>query len=482
MLLSVGDKLGPYEILATLGAGGMGEVYRARDSRLGRDVAIKVAAEKFSDRFEREARAVAALNHPNIGQLYDVGPSYLVMELIEGPTLAERIVDWRAAAHRCVKHRPAASAMRSTQHIRKGSFIAISKPNNILLTESARGYPSLVKILIFGLAKIREERGRCGRHQHGNADRADATGGNDGNGRLHVARAGAWTPGQSPDGYLLVRGGSLRRWSREFVRSAEARRWGSAMRSCMLSRATSVTALCLESSKPSSGCSSRRIRRTATEAPTRSGKKQKSLESSLAPARPMTLSRSAWIATGAVVALAVVLAGWLWHRSSRERWALETAAPEITRLVDAGEYVKAAALTREARAILPKDPTLEKLWVRATGEVSIASVPADADVSIRLYRGDQNAWEPLGKTPLRNIRVPGGRFLHLACVAKPGFATAYMIGQSPNTPAFGYGSPFNPVVSEPGSRKRASPRDGNRRGRESLSCVPSKLCSSGADR
>ena len=84
MTLRAGERLGPYEILGPLGAGGMGVVYRARDKRLGRDVAIKVASDRFSDRFEREARAVAALNHPNICHLYDVGPNYLVMELVEG--------------------------------------------------------------------------------------------------------------------------------------------------------------------------------------------------------------------------------------------------------------------------------------------------------------------------------------------------------------------------------------------------------------
>src|SRR5262245_65848337 len=89
--MTPGTKLGPYEIIAPLGAGGMGEVYRARDPRMGRDVAIKISAERFSDRFEREVRAVAALNHANICQVYDVGPNYLVMELIEGPTLADRI-------------------------------------------------------------------------------------------------------------------------------------------------------------------------------------------------------------------------------------------------------------------------------------------------------------------------------------------------------------------------------------------------------
>ncbi len=91
MSLSAGSRLGPYEIVAPVGAGGMSEVYRARDPRMGREVAIKVSAERFSDRFEREVHAVAALNHPNICHVYDVGPNYLVMELVEGATLAERI-------------------------------------------------------------------------------------------------------------------------------------------------------------------------------------------------------------------------------------------------------------------------------------------------------------------------------------------------------------------------------------------------------
>src|SRR6202011_5478435 len=84
MPLSAGEKLGPYEIVGLIGKGGMGEVYRARDPRLGRDVAIKVAAERFSERFDREARAVAALNHPNICAIYDVGLNYIVMEYVEG--------------------------------------------------------------------------------------------------------------------------------------------------------------------------------------------------------------------------------------------------------------------------------------------------------------------------------------------------------------------------------------------------------------
>src|ERR1700704_220175 len=100
MQLSPGDKLGPYKILASIGKGGMGEVHRAHDFRLKRDVAVKVCAQ-FSERFEREAQAIAALNHPHICQLYDVGPNYLVMEyivgdLLKGPLPLEKTLEYAA--------------------------------------------------------------------------------------------------------------------------------------------------------------------------------------------------------------------------------------------------------------------------------------------------------------------------------------------------------------------------------------------------
>src|SRR5215831_19185906 len=91
MALSARTRLGPYEILAPIGAGGMGEVYKARDTRLDRLVAIKLVHARCSDRFEQEARAIAQLNHANICTLYDVGPDYLVMEYIDGRTLKDRL-------------------------------------------------------------------------------------------------------------------------------------------------------------------------------------------------------------------------------------------------------------------------------------------------------------------------------------------------------------------------------------------------------
>src|SRR3569832_994222 len=91
MPLRPGELLEHYEVVEMIGAGGMGEVYRARDTRLPREVAIKVSSQAFKDRFAREARVIASLNHPNICTLYDVGPNYIVMELVEGPTLADRL-------------------------------------------------------------------------------------------------------------------------------------------------------------------------------------------------------------------------------------------------------------------------------------------------------------------------------------------------------------------------------------------------------
>jgi Tol biopolymer transport system component/predicted Ser/Thr protein kinase len=142
MPLAPGARLGPYEILSPIGAGGMGEVYKARDTRLDRTVAVKISNEAFSERFEREARVIASLNHPNICQLYDVGPNYLVMEFIEGAPIASvdttrklldiavQIAEGLAVAHAAgIVHRDL-------------------KPDNILIARDGR-----VKILDFGLAK-----------------------------------------------------------------------------------------------------------------------------------------------------------------------------------------------------------------------------------------------------------------------------------------------------------------------------------------
>ena len=148
MTTVAGDKVGPYELLGRIGQGGMGEVFRARDTRLDRDVAIKFSAERFSERFEREARAIAALNHPLICHLYDVGPNYLVMELVEGPTLAEHLTSGPLALDEALNvARQIADALEAAHE--KGIVHRDLKPGNIKVRPDGT-----VKVLDFGLAKM----------------------------------------------------------------------------------------------------------------------------------------------------------------------------------------------------------------------------------------------------------------------------------------------------------------------------------------
>jgi serine/threonine-protein kinase len=150
MILDPGTKLGPYEILEPLGAGGMGEVYKARDTRLDRAVAVKVSRAQFSERFEREARTIAALSHPHICALYDVGPDYLVMELLEGPNLAQRIAAGPMPVPQALAiARQIAEALEAAHE--KGIVHRDLKPANIKIAPD-----DSIKVLDFGLAKTAE--------------------------------------------------------------------------------------------------------------------------------------------------------------------------------------------------------------------------------------------------------------------------------------------------------------------------------------
>jgi predicted Ser/Thr protein kinase len=152
MVLSSGARLGPYEILAPLGAGGMGEVYRGRDTRLDRRVAIKILPAEFAQnaqlktRFEREARTISQLNHPNICTLYDVGENYLVMELLEGESLADRVAKGPLPLTEVLKYGGQIAEALGKAH-REGIVHRDLKPGNVMITKSG------AKLLDFGLAK-----------------------------------------------------------------------------------------------------------------------------------------------------------------------------------------------------------------------------------------------------------------------------------------------------------------------------------------
>ena len=140
-------KVGPYEIVAPLGRGGMGEVYRGIDTRLNRPVAIKCAQDAFTDRFQGEVRAISALNHPNVCTLYDVGPDYLVMELVDGETLSARLARGRLPLEDAVRLGAQIAAALAAAHA-KGITHRDLKPANIMVTRAG------VKVLDFGIARF----------------------------------------------------------------------------------------------------------------------------------------------------------------------------------------------------------------------------------------------------------------------------------------------------------------------------------------
>ena len=207
----MGSRLGSYEILAPIGAGGMGEVYRARDAKLGRDVALKVLPEAFARdaermaRFQREAKVLASLDHPNIASIYGLEDSSsthaLVMQLIEGPTLADRIKQGPIPIDEALRIAKQICEALEYAHER-GIIHRDLKPANVKVTSD-----DAVKVLDFGLAKALE----------GDASSMDIStsptisrlatqaGSAAGDGGVHVARAGEGQSGGSPGGHLGVR-------------------------------------------------------------------------------------------------------------------------------------------------------------------------------------------------------------------------------------------------------------------------------------
>jgi eukaryotic-like serine/threonine-protein kinase len=195
MTLTARTKLGPYEIQSSLGAGGMGEVYRARDTRLNRDVAIKVLPASFAadadrlQRFAQESRAAAALNHPNILSIFDVGTEggtpYVVSELLEGETLRERLhTGPLSSTRKAIEYAQQIARGLAAAH-EKGIVHRDLKPENIFITHDGRA-----KILDFGLAKFHAARsGRFRRCAHGPG--RYRSGNRDGHSRLYVAGAGS---------------------------------------------------------------------------------------------------------------------------------------------------------------------------------------------------------------------------------------------------------------------------------------------------
>ncbi len=414
----IGTQIGVYQIVSLLGAGGMGEVYRARDAKLARDVAIKVLPADFASdperlvRFQREARVLASLNHPHIGAIYGLedagGVRALVLELVHGETLAERIA--RGAL-------PLAGALAIARQItealdaahEKGIVHRDLKPANIKITPNGA-----VKVLDFGLAKA----------AFGDAATRDLTqsptvtvgGTREG---VILGTAAYMSPEQAQGKivddrsdvfsfgvvlYEMLTGRSPfsgATMMETLAKILEARPVDlRTLRHDLPAPLALLTEECLEKD--------RQRRPSAHDVRDRLAALEQSRTMSAANLGTGLRLRAVLIPT-LIAALAGIAAGGVWWASGREARAARGRVPELVQLASRFDY---DGFYREARSVVPllaDDLQIKQTWLNMTFPVNaIDSTPPGADVWLKGYLATNAEWIPIGRTPIAQMRVPFG--------------------------------------------------------------------------
>ena len=464
MSLSPGTSLGPYRIEGPLGAGGMGEVYRATDTRLDRTVAVKVlpghvaSDSNLRQRFEREARTVAALNHPHICTLYDIGregeTDFLVMEYLDGETLETRLA--RGAL-------PPTELLRIGREIAEGVEAAHRaglvhrdlKPANVMLTRAG------TKVLDFGVAKDLKAPSWPG------ADDAatEAPG---------LTRAGVLVgtlPYMAPEqlegkqtdvrtdiwalGCLLY---EMATAERPFRADTEAGLITAIMSGrpapprrpnpLLPSRLDWVTQRCLQKDPERRWQSSRDLAIELEELERADASASAAhVDDSRTPAgrQPETVVDAAiqndrpvrwrlWTRAAVLVPIVALAGGLVFQqrRLSQDRqrvervdWARQEALPQVIRHIEAREYADAFALASDAEAVIPDDVVLRGLWSEMSNRISIETDPSGADVFLRANASGHPEWQRIGASPIANRRLPLGAFR--LRVEKNGFETRELL-------------------------------------------------------
>jgi serine/threonine protein kinase/formylglycine-generating enzyme required for sulfatase activity len=426
----VGQQLGPYHILSPLGEGGMGKVYRAHDSKLGRDVAIKILPPEFAHdperlaRFRREAHTLASLNHPNIAAIYGLEESaeadYLVLELVEGDTLHGPL--------------PLATAVELARQVTEALEAAHDhgiihrdlKPANLKVTREGR-----VKVLDFGLAK-------------------SITGTED---EVGVAQATTLTATGTVAGHIVGTPGYM---SPEQARGAETdQRTDIWAFGCLLYELLTGTRA-FESATVSGAIAAvlenepdwqvlpadtpPKIRNLLRLCLSKDANQRLSeIASARATIEEVQRKRNRWRFFArtrrpqfAIPAVAILLLlGFLGVRSyqcnSRVRWVREQAIPEINRLVDSGDLQAAYRLIRRAEAILPNDPTLRRIHHDSALPATFRTNPPGAAVWVTGYAPEDNDWVRLGTTPFTTQELMWG--VYRFRIVKAGFQTIFGTGE-----------------------------------------------------
>ncbi len=410
-----GSKLGRYTIIETLGAGGMGVVYRGFDTQLERDVAIKVLApglllgEEAHQRFRREALVLAKLSHPRIAAVYDVGQQdgmdYIVMECVPGESLATRIKSgpFTLREATAIVSQIAEGLEEAHEH---GVIHRDLKPANVMITPRGQ-----VKVLDFGIAKLLaqqdsdtvatllETRGIVGTPLYMSPEQVL--------GEALDIRTDLWNVGVIY--YELLSGKAPFRAEGNFS-IARAITDGAPvpvrqLRPELPAAAGSIVGRALEKDREKRYQAASEITRDTSE-----------LLASLTAPRGISIpgSKRKTYGIAAIVAFIILLcvaAGvWQLHRTERKHWAREEAIPQIGKLFHANQSIAGFLLLEEARKYLPADPEIKKLTDDNTMLSTITSTPDGATVEVQDYSLPDSKWYTLGKTPLKDLRIPRGYF------------------------------------------------------------------------
>jgi eukaryotic-like serine/threonine-protein kinase len=411
-ILTAGQKLGRYTVIEPIGSGGMGTVYRARDEKLERFVAIKilspglVTGDEARRRFRKEALALAKLSHPHIAAVYDVGEQdgvdYLVMECVAGQTLSATLKSGLLTVDRATSIILEIAGALEEAH-EQGVIHRDLKPANVMITPKGH-----VKVLDFGIAKLlaplapdatasMETGFLIGTPLYMSPEQAQ--------GNPVDARTDLWSLGviyfQMLTGRTPFEGENNIALLHAIISEPPASL--RALRPDAPQLANQMICRSLQKDPASRYQSASEIIREGSELPGQ-------ISSSSQGLAAKRQSRTIAVAAIAALLFTIVAAAWFFHRSSKRQWAREEAVPRIASLVAEGKPLAAFDLLEEAKGYLPGDPAIKQLADQNTLVGSITSSPAGATVAIQDYGTPDGPWRVLGNTPLNGITLPKGFF------------------------------------------------------------------------